>query len=301
MPEWLNYIVGFFYGVPVFFMMSGFLIWMSIGRSANFGQYCKKRFWRIFPELWAAVLIEILVLLVLYSGDIVWGKLGLFAITQGTVFQFWTPDFLRAYGCGCPNGALWTICVLIQFYLLAFFAYRFLRNKSLFTWLSSIAIFVVIAYCTPIIQLRLPEIIGKLYGQTFMPYFWMFLIGAFFSEHKDTLLPICIKYWYIFVLLTIAVMVSHLDIQLGMYGFLQSIILFCGLMGLAYTVPWLNVKTDISYGVYIYHMTFVNAFIVLEFTGKPLYLLLVTIMTFAISYISTKTIGTLSQRMKRKI
>lgn len=74
MPVVLDKIVSFFYGVPVFFMMSGYLIWMSVGRSARFSQYCKKRFWRIFPELWVAVLIEILVLLALFQGDIQWGK-----------------------------------------------------------------------------------------------------------------------------------------------------------------------------------------------------------------------------------
>lgn len=298
MPVALDNIVGFFYGVPVFFMMSGYLILMSVGRSASFGQYYKKRFWRIFPELWGAVLIEILVLLVLFSGEIQWGKLALFALTQGTFFQFWTPDFLRPYGCGCPNGALWTICVLIQFYLLAYFTYKLLRGRKMLVWLSVIIVFIGIAYATPQITGSMPEIIGKLYGQTFMPYFWMFLVGAFFSEHKERLLPICMKYWYIFGLITIGIMTTGWDIPLGMYGMLRSIFLFLCLLGFAYKASWLNVKTDISYGVYIYHMTIVNALIALGFTGESLYLLIVTVLTFIISYFSTITIGNLSKRMK---
>lgn len=301
MPFWLNETVRFFYGVPVFFMMSGYLIWMSVGRSVNVSQYCKKRFWRIFPELWIAVLIEILVLLALYSGEIEWGKLGLFAITQGTIFQFWTPDFLRGYGCGCPNGSLWTIGVLIQFYLLAYFTYKLMRGRNPIVWILSIMAFVALSLAIPIVRAYLPDTVGKLLGQTFLPHFWMFLVGAFLSEYKDKLLPICQKYWYIFVLITIALVITGLDVKLGDYCLLRSIFLFLGLLGFAYKAPWLNVKTDISYGVYIYHMTFVNAFIVLGFTGKPEFLLLVTILTFAISYISTKTIGTLSQRMKQRI
>lgn len=301
MPEIASRIVSFFYGVPVFFMMSGYLIWMSVGRSASFGQYCKKRFWRIFPELWVAVLIEIAVLLALFSGDIEWGKLGLFAFTQGSFFQFWTPDFLRSYGCGCPNGSLWTICVLIQFYLLAYFTHRLLKGRPVLVWCGAIALFIGIAYCTPIIQEKLPEIVGKLYAQTFMPYFWMFLVGAFLSELKDKLLPICQKYWYVFVFVTIVIMIFSFDVKMGDYGLLRSIFVFLGLLGFAYNAPWLNVNTDISYGVYIYHMTFVNAFIALGFIGKPIYLLLVTMLTFAISYVSTKTIGNLSKRMKQKV
>ena len=53
--------IHFFDGVPIFFTLSGFLIWHSIGRSKTFGEYCKKRFWRIYPELWMAVFIELIV------------------------------------------------------------------------------------------------------------------------------------------------------------------------------------------------------------------------------------------------
>ena len=35
--------IHFFQGVPIFFTMSGFLIWWSIGRSRSFGEYLKKR------------------------------------------------------------------------------------------------------------------------------------------------------------------------------------------------------------------------------------------------------------------
>ena len=126
--------IKLFYGVPVFFTLSGFLIWQSIGRSHTFSDYTKKRFWRIFPELWVAVAVEIVVLLLLYHQPIDWPRLGLFAIGQATIFQFWTPVFLRGYGCGCPNGALWTITVLIQFYFLAYFIYKWLKNKRLYIW-----------------------------------------------------------------------------------------------------------------------------------------------------------------------
>lgn len=271
---------------------------MDVGRSASLSQYCKKRFWRIFPELWVAVLIEILVMLALFQGDIQWDKLGLFTIAQGTFFQFWTPDFLLSYGCGCPNGALWTICVLIQFYLMAYYTFKVLIGRNIRTWLIVISVFIFIAYLTPYIQQLLPKILGKLYGLTFLLYYWMFLIGAFLSEYKKRMLPICKKYWFAFCLMTIAIMVTGWDIQLGMYGMGRSICLFFCLIGFAYSAPCFDVTTDISYGVYIYHMTVVNAFIELGFIGEPRYLLLVTLLTFVISYISTVTIGKLSIRMK---
>lgn len=129
-----GHLIRYFSGVPIFFTLSGFLIWQSIGRSRSFTDYSKKRFWRIYPELWVAVAIEVIVLLSLYPRPINWPMMGLFTVGQATIFQFWTPDFLRDYGCGCPNGALWTITVLIQFYFCAYYIYKLLKNRSLYIW-----------------------------------------------------------------------------------------------------------------------------------------------------------------------
>ena len=136
--------ISFYNGVPIFFIVSGFLIWLSVGRSASYGCYIRKRFWRIYPELWGAVVIEIISIIIFYSG---WNlkDLLVFAFTQGTIFQFWTPDSLREYGCGTPNGTLWTICVTIQFYIVSWFIYRNLHKKSVFIWITAVFSFVGIS------------------------------------------------------------------------------------------------------------------------------------------------------------
>lgn len=295
----LGEFINFFSGVPIFFTMSGFLIWGSIGRSKNFGEYLKKRFWRIFPELWGAVAIELIVLLCLYHKPINWLQFGAFAITQSTIFQFWTPEFLRGYGCGCPNGALWTICVLIQFYFFAYFVYKALHGRKTWVWLIAIVASLGLSLMLPFIREYLPEIARKLLGQTLLPYFWMFLAASFVAEKKDVVLPILKKYWWVFLAALLLVRISGFDFMAG-YNVLSTILLFLCLTGAAYVFPKLNVKTDISYGVYIYHMTVVNALIALGYTGNQWLLLLVTAITFILAWISTKTIGRLSMRMKRK-
>ena len=295
----LGEFINFFSGVPIFFTMSGFLIWGSIGRSKNFGEYLKKRFWRIFPELWGAVAIELIVLLCLYHEPINWLQFGAFAITQSTIFQFWTPEFLRGYGCGCPNGALWTICVLIQFYFFAYFVYKALHGRKTWVWLIAIVASLGLSLMLPFIREYLPEIARKLLGQTLLPYFWMFLAASFVAEKKDVVLPFLKKYWWVFLAALLLVRISGFDFMAG-YNVLSTILLFLCLTGAAYVFPKLNVKTDISYGVYIYHMTVVNALIALGYTGNQWLLLLVTAITFILAWISTKTIGKLSMRMKRK-
>ena len=139
-PGFLHEFLFYFRGVPIFFTLSGFFIWGSIGRSNSFSSYLRKRFWRIYPELWVAVFIELVVIVLLYSAPFDWTQFGLFALGQGSLFQFWTPDFLRGYGCGCPNGALWAICVLIQFYIFDYFFYRWMHGRKVWTWVLAVGI-----------------------------------------------------------------------------------------------------------------------------------------------------------------
>lgn len=293
----LGGLIHFFSGVPIFFTMSGFLIWGSIGRSNNLGEYAMKRFWRIFPELWVAVGIELIVLLCLYHEPINWPQFGAFAITQSTVLQFWTPDCLRAYGCGCPNGALWTICVLIQFYFFAYFVYKALHGKKTWVWMIAFVGSLGISLMFPWAQSFLPEVGGQLLGQTLLPYFWMFLAASFFAEKKEQVLPFLKKYWWIFLITLLVERFTHFDFRAA-YNVMDTLLLFLCLTGMAYVFPKLNVKTDISYGVYIYHMTVVNALIALGYTGNQWLLLVVVSITFGLAWISTKTIGGLSMRMK---
>ena len=293
-------IITFFYGVPIFFTMSGFLIWGSCGRSSSYGNYMKKRFWRIYPELWMAVAVEMIVLLGLYAGPYNWPQTFLFVFTQSTILQFWTPDCLRGYGCGTPNGALWT-CVIVQFYIVAYFLYKWLHAKSLRKWiLGGVIPSSLIGILSPILIDRMPEIIGKLYGQTLLPYLWMFVGPCFIAENKEKLLPLLINYWWVFLILAFTRnYLVRIDID-ATYGIIHTFLLFLSVTSMAYIFPRLNIKTDISYGIYIYHMTVVNAFIALGVMHSQWLVLYVLLLTCSLAWISTVTIGKYSLRRKVK-
>lgn len=66
----------------------------------------------------------------------------------------------------------------------------------------------------------------------------------------------------------------------------------------AYRFPQLNIKTDVSYAVYVYHMVVVNVFIALGLVQNIVYLALVFVITIAIGYASTKTIGAFGLKKK---
>ena len=291
----------FFRGVPIFFAISGFLMWFSIERSKSYSQCLKKRFWRIYPELWAAVIVEIVVIVILYHG---WNvkDLVLFTFGQGTLFQFWTPESLRGYGVGTPNGALWTIGVMLQYYIIAWFFYKLIKNRGAITWAIGFIASLVISFAGAFVVHNLIrfEIIGKLYEQTFIKYFWLFYIGMFIAEFKDRVLPVLIKYWYAFLIIAAIFFWTGCDIFAGYYLF-WSLFLTIGLIGFAYRFPMLSVKPDISYGLFLYHMTVVNIFVNFGWIGSWLYVIPVVLIAGLLAYISTITVGRISMEKKNHI
>lgn len=297
MPRWVDVIFGYFQGVPIFFLLSGFLIWDSVGRSRNYPDYLKKRFWRIYPELWLGILVEIIAIIVFYGipniKDFV-----LFTVSQSTILQFWTPDSLRRYGCGSPNGALWTICVLIQFYLVVWFIRKILHNKNFVVWSVAFSMSILLGMIPKLLSGYLPEIILKLYNQTILNYLYLFLAGAFLAEFKGKLIPRITKYWYVLTAAAVVLYTTGIDIPFTNYDIVKGILCVYGLIGFSYAFPKLNIKTDISYGLYIYHMTVVNVMIMLGMTGKVPYMMLAIAVSAILALVSTKTVGAWASKKK---
>src|SRR5579871_2179435 len=56
--------IAYFPGVPIFFCISGFLIYNSYKRNYNdIAKYFRNRFLRLFPGLWACFLVTLILLL----------------------------------------------------------------------------------------------------------------------------------------------------------------------------------------------------------------------------------------------
>ena len=285
-------------GVPVFFLISGFLIWNSLNRDNSLKSFAQKRILRLYPELWGGVLLSVITILFLYGESLNWPQFIAWILTQSTVLQFWTPDCLRGYGCGTPNGSLWTIGVMVQAYVVIWFFHKVLHKKSIARWIVVLVIAIALNISTPYIGNYVPEIIVKLFGQTFLPYIWIFVFGAmiceYFNQWKDGLM----RYWWIFLIISAVITFTGFD--LGTYGTLKVLSLVPAVIGFAYKFPKLNIKKDISYGLYIYHMVVVNVLIEFDLTGSVLYVILALIVSVMMAFISYHTTGTLYRKQKEK-
>ena len=289
-PAIVPKIVGYFSGVSIFFAISGFLIWLSIERSASYGDYLKKRFFRIYPELWVGVAVEIISILIFYRGWEIKSLLA-FAFTQSTFLQFWTPDSLRGYGCGTPNGTIWTICATVQFYLVAWFLHKFMHKKKPVFWIVGFAALVSVSVIGHrIAKLSGADIVVGLFDQTIFRFLWLFYIGCFIAEFKERVIPVISKYWLIFLCVGVISVWARVDVFAG-YRVCIALSLATGLIGFAYRFPRLAVKTDISYGLFIYHMIVINVFLSLGLTGSWSYFIVTTAVSCLLAFVSAKTVG----------
>ena len=55
-------------GVPMFFCLSAYLICASVERSNSVSTYYKKRFLRIYPELWLSMILNLISITLLCGG-----------------------------------------------------------------------------------------------------------------------------------------------------------------------------------------------------------------------------------------
>ena len=262
--------LSLFPGVPIFFFLSGFLIYGSYQSSSNSRNqtlnFYSKRFLRLFPGLWVCLL---------FSCFLVWisGYLSNFTLNykdvffwfaaQSTFFQFYNPEFLRGFGVGALNGALWTIAVELQFYLLAPLVFKLMQQNK-FIIFAVISLFIIFNVLNSYFNNN-DHILLKLINVSFAPWFYMFLAGAFFAKHKEYLyLVLRINILFLFIAIIIVFFTSdYLNLDWGNkinpFGYALMIAI---VIHIAFTYPSLSNhilrKNDISYGVYIYHMPIIN-------------------------------------------
>lgn len=236
-------------------------------------------------------------MLLLYRKEIEWFPFMAFTIAQATIFQFWTPDSLRGYGVGTPNGALWTICPMVQCYIVLWILNKFLHKKSFARWLYVLGIGIVLNITMPLLEPFYPnEIIFKLSMQTFLPYMWLFVLGAIIYEYFEKLIVVLMKFCFLFFLISSFFAITKFDA--GEYGTLKCIFLAFAVIGFAYRCNNIKIRHDISYEFYLYHMIVINVMVQLGIMHNVVFFFVAAILTLLLSYLSYWTIGLIARKKK---
>lgn len=259
-------------GVPTFFFISGMLICMSYERTRQEGNraFFINRALRIFPALLVCVVLATLSVYLsgYFDGRAVdWRRIAAWMVGQSTIFQFYNPPFMRDYGVGVLNGALWTISVELQFYILAPLLFFLLRKRPALLLAAFVGSMLLNLYFR--FWLDWNNLVMKLAYVSFMPWVYMFITGFCIAG-----IP-ALRSWvaararlrylvpaYVASMILIGGYSSNAsnDINPVSFALLGAIILRASTL----PIPVLGGlqtfirRNDFSYGLYLYHMPIIN-------------------------------------------
>lgn len=300
-------IIEFFPGVPIFFFVSGFLIYGSYTKSKENSKpninFFLKRILRIYPALYLCVVLSLLSVYqsgYLHNLEFHPGHFIAWVVSQVTFVQFYNPEFMRGYGVGVINGSLWTISVELQFYILTPLLFLFLNKANI----KLVGFFLAALICINIFNTNLGEssivfnthsnvennFYKKVFNVTFLPWFYMYVLGAVIYKF-DRFINL-VKNINFFALLLLYVICYFFTEKLGWknninpiaYAALILLILKC-----AYSFPTLSdnllKSNDISYGIYLFHLPIVNYLLYKNISGYD-GVLVALFFTFVLSILS---------------
>ena len=307
--------LAFFPGVPLFFMVSGFLITDSYLNSQNLKEYFVKRGLRIYPALFVNILIlefamyiggnmtgnniSIIQYIIYFFGYVFTAASGI----ASTVIGLKIVDIYNMNGFfhNYPSGVLWTLTVELSFYILLpmvlFFKNIKVRNILLLflTFLSIAITFYISSYGAK--DFYESNALNKLTHISIFPYFWIFGIGVFMRLYwvqiKKYFVGYGLYYFGAYLLYCVGAIyicgdLGNYKTQLHLTTIIQTMLLAFTLFSMAfsYTNIKLNRKLDLSYSTYLYHMLIVQILIGLGITGSGYLYLVVIGATFTIAYLS---------------
>ena len=190
-------------GVELFFMISGFVIFMSLEKSPGFGVFLYRRWLRLFPAMLFCSL-----LIFATASFFPWRPNGIPSVRDlisGLIFvdPLWITLLFQSPQ-GVLEGVFWSLFVEVKFYLLVAFVYFFLgRHRAIPALLGAFAISVAVkASAKGLLPFHIsPEVERLISGVTSFEFFGWFAAGALFYRYFHERKP------YLFIL---AVFVSLL-------------------------------------------------------------------------------------------
>ncbi len=288
--------------MPIFFVLSGFLIYSSFDRNKDLVQYFKNRILRIFPALWVAffILFGIIYYFGYEAGSTV--ELVKWIASQLTLFQQYTPPGINAYINNNPNPSLWTIRVEFGFYILVPVFFWLARKIKFISMTSLIVILMILSYgfnyyCLQNIKQGNMALHDLLDDDVF-PFLFYFLAGALSYLYFNKLKRFYVGkglYWLVLYLVYVFVISVYMGLYnqayfVNVYGLIGVLILSQTVISFAFTRPNLSHDllrgNDISYGVYLYHLIIVGIFFKNGYYASSGAFLPIMLLTVAVAYLS---------------
>ena len=311
-----------FPGVPLFFLVSGFLITDSYLNSGNLKEYFIKRALRIYPALFVNILVlelamyvgknfnDISVLkyieyFVLYAVTAASGIAGfIIGIKNDTLYNY--DGFFSSY----PSGVLWTLSVELSFYILLPFILcikkAIIRNLLLvFLFFASMIIPAIADE-----NFYSASNLNKLLELICLPFLWIFIIGMVIRLYWLDIKKYLVGYGLFYILLYLIFCFATIEFGSGLGDYkkgleistvFQIVLLALAMFSMAFSYTNLKMarSTDLSYSTYLYHMLIVQILISLGFGGSLWLYFIVVAATLAVAYVSWNFIEKPALKLKQ--
>ena len=245
--------------VVVFFALSGFLTTASYERSQSILSFATKRFFRIYPALIVAIVLPAVVYILsgnvdVNLGDSIWYFMKKFFTGRGH-------DLVPQGALG--NGSLWTIFVQIQFYILTPLIISYMKRIKFSFQIVTLFFLLGLNVLHSMILALLGTTIGRLYGDTCLPYLYTYVLGVVLYLNRDKLIslisdkkfliPACVLYivWHWGLGADFFITWTYINPVSGiLIAFIAS--------GAGYFFGGHRLKLDISYGLFLWHLPIVD-------------------------------------------
>lgn len=298
-----------FPGVPVFFVISGFLISRSYENSrGDLAGYSWRRILRIYPALWVCLGVTIAVLAAfgfLGGGFATSARFPVWIAGQMTFVQFFNPEQFRDFGIGVANGALWSITVELQFYAFIPLLYAVLgrlKGKATAFLFAAMMAGSFALWCAMDLKITGPEgyggapVIWKLMFVTLAPHLWMFCLGILAHRHFGVVrgwVEGTFVRWLVAYVVLMGLREWLFDPRSAAFyaGYFPSrVLLALVTLSAAYSARSLSEKLlrgqDISYGIYIYHSIVINIFVELGWLRGLADVVWICVISAAVAWLS---------------
>ncbi|WP_440874868.1 acyltransferase family protein [Thalassotalea sp. PLHSN55] len=268
-----------FPGVPTLFFISGFLVSLSHNGAAFNVDYLAKRILRVFPPLWASVLLSVIALFAvgyLNPMTLNWGEFIFWFVGQLTVLQVYHPSFLDEFGIGVLNGSLWAIPVIFQFYLvLPFFVKidQHFSKKYSPNWIYlALIFFALLNIAFNYFHNFHESVVTKVLFLTLVPWAFIFFLGYFFQRNFQLIKGKSNATFLLWLAIHIGgyLCLRELGVRWGRNDVNPILLVIFALMitNLAFlpksNISWFNrienflKKYDITFGIFVYHVVVIN-------------------------------------------
>ena len=255
-----------FPGVVILFAMSGFLISASFERAGSRKVFFERRILRMYPELWICTIVNLAVVCFLVP-ELLDGSLFLWIATQ-IVGIANTPECLKSFGTGSVNGALWTVFTEMQLYIVLGIFYPGLKKMKTGHWTVLLIMFAAVNLACGEMAQNLDGIFPKLIERMFLPYALWFFIGVFCYQKRQSVLPVLKKICLPMLVIYLAVKYAGLKLPGYYTDILTGIVLPFVVIGGGYCLPSVRLRTDLSYGIFLYHWIILNILVHYDLINK---------------------------------